>query len=147
MPSLTDRLHQTKAPVTTRPSGERRDGLAVHVPGELLVTPFGPCYCVRWSCDATGRHGALPLAATLGPPARALGGLLKEPAPVALDWEQVLFLDTETTGLAGGTGTSVFLVGVGTVRGRALRHRQLFLRDELEEPALPAARAAAVVSF
>ena len=30
-----------------------------------------------------------------------------------LDLEKTLFLDTETTGLAGGTGTFAFMVGLG----------------------------------
>lgn len=38
-----------------------------------------------------------------------------------------VFLDTETTGLSGGTGTYAFLVGLGFCTGRALRVVQLFL--------------------
>ena len=48
-----------------------------------------------------------------------------------------VFLDTETTGLAGGTGTYVFLVGLR--RGRragALAVTQYFMGDLDEEPAL-----------
>ena len=47
------------------------------------------------------------------------------PAPTA----GTLFLDTETTGLAGGTGTYVFLVGLATWSGRRLRVTQYFLGD------------------
>ncbi len=48
----------------------------------------------------------------------------------------VLFLDTETTGLAGGTGTHAFLVGVGYfVRGEFIL-RQFFMRSPGEETAL-----------
>lgn len=38
-----------------------------------------------------------------------------------------VFLDTETTGLAGGTGTYAFLVGIGVCRGDSLHVVQLFL--------------------
>lgn len=38
-----------------------------------------------------------------------------------------VFIDTETTGLSGGTGTYAFLVGIGFCRGDALRVVQLFL--------------------
>ncbi|MDO5115344.1 MAG: ribonuclease H-like domain-containing protein [Synergistaceae bacterium] len=38
-----------------------------------------------------------------------------------------LFLDTETTGLSGGTGTYAFLIGLGICGGDALRVIQLFL--------------------
>jgi hypothetical protein len=40
-----------------------------------------------------------------------------------------VFLDTETTGLAGGTGTYVFLVGLAAWTGRTLRITQYFLGD------------------
>jgi hypothetical protein len=40
-----------------------------------------------------------------------------------------VFLDTETTGLSGGTGTYVFLVGLATWTGQALSVTQYFLGD------------------
>ena len=43
------------------------------------------------------------------------------------------FLDTETTGLAGGTGTCAFLVGVGRIELEGFRVRQFFMRDYDEE--------------
>ncbi len=43
------------------------------------------------------------------------------------------FLDTETTGLAGGTGTCAFLVGVGRITPEGFRVRQFFMRDFGEE--------------
>jgi uncharacterized protein len=47
--------------------------------------------------------------------------------------EKWLFLDTETTGLAGGTGTYAFLVGLAWWDGGGLQVEQLFLRDFSEE--------------
>lgn len=44
------------------------------------------------------------------------------------------FLDTETTGLAGGTGTMAFLTGIGWISPRGFELRQYFLRDHGEEP-------------
>jgi len=52
-----------------------------------------------------------------------------------LDPSQLVFLDTETTGLAGGTGTCAFLIGIGTVEGLRFVVRQFFLRDYPEEKA------------
>jgi hypothetical protein len=46
------------------------------------------------------------------------------------------FLDTETTGLAGGTGTYAFLIGVGTIDESGFRLRQFFMRDYGEEASL-----------
>src|SRR5258708_9336309 len=47
-----------------------------------------------------------------------------------------LFLDTETTGLAGGTGTYAFLVGLAWLDAGALQVEQFFMRDFGEEHAL-----------
>ena len=44
-------------------------------------------------------------------------------------WQDVLFLDTETTGLAGGTGTYVFLIGLAHFDEGELVLRQHLLRD------------------
>ena len=50
--------------------------------------------------------------------------------------EKWLFLDTETTGLAGGTGTYAFLVGLAWWDAGGLQVEQLFLRDLHEEYSL-----------
>ncbi len=44
-----------------------------------------------------------------------------------------LFLDTETTGLAGGTGTYAFLVGLAWWDAGGLQAEQFFMRDFTEE--------------
>ena len=46
------------------------------------------------------------------------------------------FLDTETTGLAGGSGTYAFLIGVGHITPEGFRVRQFFMRDYGEEASL-----------
>ena len=50
--------------------------------------------------------------------------------------EKWLFLDTETTGLSGGTGTYAFLVGLAWWDAGGLQVEQLFLRDFSEEHSL-----------
>jgi uncharacterized protein YprB with RNaseH-like and TPR domain len=47
-----------------------------------------------------------------------------------------LFLDTETTGLAGGTGTYAFLIGLAWWDAGGLQVEQLFMRDFAEEHSL-----------
>jgi uncharacterized protein YprB with RNaseH-like and TPR domain len=49
------------------------------------------------------------------------------------DPEKWLFLDTETTGLAGGTGTYAFLVGLAWWDAGGLQVEQFFMRDFSEE--------------
>ncbi len=43
------------------------------------------------------------------------------------------FLDTETTGLAGGSGTYAFLIGIGRITAQGFRVRQFFMREFGEE--------------
>jgi uncharacterized protein len=52
------------------------------------------------------------------------------------DTSKWLFLDTETTGLAGGTGTYAFLVGLAWWDAGGLQAEQLFMRDFTEEYSL-----------
>jgi len=58
----------------------------------------------------------------------------------AVDFEadpaEILFLDTETTGLAGGTGTIPFLVGVSWWENGGLTTRQYFLPEPGHEAAM-----------
>jgi uncharacterized protein len=59
----------------------------------------------------------------------------------AADPTQWLFLDTETTGLAGGTGTYPFLVGIAWWDAGGLEIEQFFMRDHSEEHSLLVALA------
>ena len=50
--------------------------------------------------------------------------------------EDLLFIDTETTGLSGGAGTLAFMVGIGYFSKKMFHVQQLLIRDYYEEPAL-----------
>lgn len=50
-------------------------------------------------------------------------------------WEQVAFVDTETTGLSTGVGTYVILLGIGSFRHGVFSVRQYFLPDPADESA------------
>ena len=56
----------------------------------------------------------------------------REPIPCT----DLLFFDTETTGLAGGTGTRAFMVGAADVTARGLRVRQLTIATTAAEPSM-----------
>ena len=49
--------------------------------------------------------------------------------PDGLSREDLLFFDTETTGLSGGAGNMVFLLGTAGIRNRSLECEQIFLVD------------------
>lgn len=122
------------------------------VGGEVLETAAGPIVLVRQVFPPSHRHGRYPLGPGVDP-SPGLLSLLVPRAPRLLEGRRLLFLDTETTGLAGGTGTYAFLVGVGSVGPDGVSIEQYFMRDFDEEPALLAAlgprlaEATAVVTF
>lgn len=115
--------------------------------------PAGP-YVERVSEFPPARpHGAQPPAAALGADPRVFAWLVGDPALERLDPARAVYLDVETTGLSGGAGTIVFLVGLGGFAGECFRLRQVFLRSPAEERAALAAvaetirAASGVISF
>ena len=70
------------------------------------------------------------------PDLRALKLLLPEARVDIADPDEWLFLDTETTGLAGGSGTYAFLVGIAWWEGGGLEIEQFFMREYSEERSL-----------
>jgi uncharacterized protein YprB with RNaseH-like and TPR domain len=79
--------------------------------------------------------------ARFAPDLRALQLLMPDAPKDVADPEQWIFLDTETTGLAGGSGTYAFLVGLAWWEGGGLEVEQLFMRDFSEEGSLLSALA------
>jgi len=65
-----------------------------------------------------------------------LGGFFTQNIDSNLEISEVLFLDTETTGLVGGTGTIAFLVGVSWFELATLHTWQFFLCSPANEPAM-----------
>ncbi len=54
--------------------------------------------------------------------------------PEELSRDELLFLDTETTGLAGGAGTVAFMIGLAYFAGNEVVLEQYIMRDYDEEP-------------
>lgn len=90
------------------------------------ATPAGPVWVREYSDPTRLSGGSLP----------DLGGFFTRPADGASSVADLIFLDTETTGLAGGTGTIPFLVGVSWWSDGRLRTRQYFLPGPGREGAL-----------
>lgn len=59
-----------------------------------------------------------------------------DPRISSLPLSKFAFLDTETSGLSGGTGTYAFLVGAARFIDNKFVLQQFFMRDPAEEPAL-----------
>lgn len=78
-------------------------------------------------------HGGHTLAEFLTLAPRKLALVSKNLAISELFPQDYIFFDTETTGLAGGSGTYIFLLGVGFYRDNTFIIRQYFLPDYKNE--------------
>jgi uncharacterized protein YprB with RNaseH-like and TPR domain len=137
MNSLEDRVSRISA---LRPAGRRG---AVPPPGNMSRANFEELVRLLNGTiqkNDLGRHTVVrrlfeePCAGKVE--LRALKLLLPDMPESACDPEKWLFLDTETTGLAGGTGTYAFLVGIGWWEAGRFLVEQYFMRDHSEEPSL-----------
>lgn len=104
-------------------------------PGREAETPFGRVYVLHGELDIGQFWGRRRLREWCDADGRALAILAGDERLARLDPRRALFLDTETTGLAGGTGTLAFLIGVGWFAAERFVTRLIFARDFLEEQA------------
>jgi hypothetical protein len=79
------------------------------------------------------RYGRLTIADGLAIKGEVLATLGRDESFGGLDLGSALFFDLETTGLAGGTGTVAFLVGMGFYRDGRFVVNQYFLGDLASE--------------
>lgn len=108
-----------------------RDAMMARLGGEVVTNELGGF----WRRECVFRAEGLqedPRALS----AKDLTALGSDESLAGFDSGQLLFLDTETTGLSGGAGTMAFLIGVGWRDGDRFIVRQYFARDYDEEPAL-----------
>jgi hypothetical protein len=103
--------------------------------GEEMTTEHGVHYETERLYERHRRHGSVGIVDLETLPHDLLhpisNGLIANVPP-----EKWCFLDTETTGLAGGSGTYAFLIGVGRITPQGFRVRQFFMRDFCEEASL-----------
>ena len=83
------------------------------VAGETLQTERGTFFRSRLELSLNAAYGGCRLGDFLRVSPHAAAALARAPELAEVPLDNVLFLDTETTGLAGGTGTYAFMVGLG----------------------------------
>lgn len=141
MTSLSDKLKSLGVRIGARdlPPPRPRNPYPIErvVPGRFQETPHGEVYLVERRYSLEQRHGCVTLRVTA--PLGVVAEWAHEPRLADAELDTFAFLDTETTGLSGGTGTYAFLVAVGRYDGQEFRLAQFFMRDPMEEPALLAA--------
>ena len=105
----------------------------VDLPFATLETPSGPLHVRAQRLSPTHRTGRIPVAGARDASSELLALLALDPGLARCDPGRALFLDTETTGLAGGAGTVAFLVGLAWWDEGTLILEQLLVRALGEE--------------
>jgi uncharacterized protein YprB with RNaseH-like and TPR domain len=105
----------------------------IDLPFATEDTPSGVLHVRTQRLSPTHRTGRAPLANARRASAELLALLALDPGLAACDPSRALFLDTETTGLAGGAGTVAFLVGLAWWQDGSLVLEQLLVRALGEE--------------
>ena len=105
------------------------------VKGEVISIPEGETFLAKEDFTADFRCGEMALADVLNIPTYPAHLLSRDERLKELDFRKALFLDTETTGLSGGTGTLAFMVGLGFFQEDRFSVHQFFMRDYSEERA------------
>jgi len=106
------------------------------ISGKFIPTPFGESFIRENYFPRDYRCGEVELFQIFQSSAKTISSLARDDRLKEIDINKTIFLDTETTGLAGGAGTYIFLVGVGYFEGDQFCVRQYFMRDYNEERAL-----------
>jgi uncharacterized protein YprB with RNaseH-like and TPR domain len=133
--SLKDRLQRLVAVAERRTRTVPLPALEDIAPGVAIANERGEYFQLDFDVPIDHLHGdvALSRLRTIGD--EAVRVLAQELPAGPFNLASAVFLDTETTGLAGGSGTAAFLIGIGFVEGDRFHVRQYFMRDYHEEPA------------
>ncbi len=100
--------------------------------GQVVANDCGEHFQTEKVFASHRQHGSADIGALSELPADLLDTLGESEIPACApgNWA---FLDTETTGLAGGSGTYAFLIGVGRITPEGFAVRQYFMREYAEE--------------
>ena len=137
-PSLADKLKalgvKTGTADLTPPNTARRTKIDSVLSGFYQPTRAGETFIHEERYAADYAHGRIPI--TLTSSLGMLAEWVKDERVREMDVDFFAFLDTETSGMAGGTGTYAFLVGAGRFIEGEFVLQQFFMRDPGEEAAL-----------
>ena len=135
--SLADRLRslgvQTGAKVSPPPP-KTRIGIEDVVDGSYVQTTYGEVFKADVINEINYTHGNVDFTFSEISPRLVKWAGGKDTSD-SIDLFSTLFLDTETTGLAGGTGTLPFMVGAGRFTPSGFITSQIFTRNPSEERA------------
>jgi len=109
-------------------------GIDSVVDGDFCRTPLGDAFFTEQVYLPDYRHGLSPILSPF--PFSLISQWANDPRLAEIPLSQFAFLDTETSGLSGGTGTYAFMVGIARFVDHQLVLRQFFMRDPSEESAM-----------
>lgn len=109
--------------------------LSVHPGYSTQETPFGPIYVHTRILMSGYEHGNIVLNQFRNIDVHSLTVIGRSDMLSKVDLQHIIFFDTETTGLSGGTGNYIFLAGLGYFEETQFVVKQFFLRDYDEEAA------------
>jgi hypothetical protein len=101
----------------------RNEKPAPPAPAPLAAEPGAPFLVKEFSYALDGRYGKVRLGDWLSLKADTLAVIAGSDEFAAIDPARMLFFDSETTGLAGGTGTVPFMLGFGYFADQAFQVR------------------------
>jgi uncharacterized protein YprB with RNaseH-like and TPR domain len=138
MPTLSDRLKLMGVKIGAKdlpaPKPTKTYPIEEVIAGRFIDTGNGSTYVIEEDFPANYLHGQVGLR--IANSSRTIAEWAGELKISEQNPESMVFLDTETSGLAGGTGTFAFLVGAGRYTQDGFHLAQFFMRDPLEEPVL-----------
>ena len=114
--------------------------------GQVIAGEFGEHFESERLFPGHRPHGSADVGA-LAEMSHDLLDVLSEGQITSCPPDRWAFLDTETTGLAGGSGTYAFLIGVGRITNEGFRVRQFFMREYAEERSVLSAVKAHLEEF
>lgn len=137
MGSLTERLKALGLNLGTAGLKEQPGRISYPIErvieGEIRETQFGQTFVVKTIYPFNQKQGRVNLAFPKS--LQRLSVWAGNPDLKKFSPDSFLFMDTETSGLSGGTGTLVFLIGIGRFTDEGFALTQFFLREPSEEPA------------
>lgn len=137
MPSLADKLKslgvKTANSLQTPPKVDSHTIESV-VAGSIHSTPRGDAFVSEQVFGEDYLHGGVSPYSSF--PLSFISQWANDPRIADMPVHKFAFLDTETSGVSGGTGTLAFLVGVARFIDDKFVLKQFFLRDPSEEPAM-----------
>lgn len=136
MPTLVERLNSLgmkKAIDVSSPTNFNKDSLSKNLSAEVIENQFGRVLKICNSYSYGYRHGDVEFIQDIDIHAIHKTGKITKPTDSI---NKLVFLDTETTGLNGGTGTLAFLVGIGRFDEKGFQLTQYMVEDPSEEAAM-----------